>query len=64
MPKNIEEPEARQDRLAPLEEEPAASTCYQAPDGEAGCLQCHRTMRLWAGFYRCPNCGYKESCCF
>ncbi|HEX9373512.1 MAG TPA: hypothetical protein VF897_21035 [Roseiflexaceae bacterium] len=31
---------------------------------EAECPQCEGTMRLWAGFYRCPNCGYKESCCF
>lgn len=30
----------------------------------AECPQCAGTMRLWAGFYRCPNCGYKESCCF
>jgi hypothetical protein len=31
---------------------------------EAECPQCAGVMRLWAGFYRCPNCGYKESCCF
>ena len=31
---------------------------------EAECPLCGGTMRLWAGFYRCQNCGYKESCCF
>ncbi|HEX5691806.1 MAG TPA: hypothetical protein VFX76_17445, partial [Roseiflexaceae bacterium] len=33
-------------------------------DEQAECPQCASTMRLWAGFYRCPNCGFKESCCF
>ncbi|MBK9715231.1 MAG: hypothetical protein IPO81_28675 [Kouleothrix sp.] len=31
---------------------------------EAECPQCEGTMRLWANYYRCSNCGYKESCCF
>ena len=31
---------------------------------EAECPLCAEMMRLWAGFYRCANCGYKESCCF
>jgi hypothetical protein len=35
-----------------------------APSEETECPLCTATMRLWAGFYRCPNCGYKESCCF
>jgi hypothetical protein len=64
MPKHIEEPEAKQDSSAALEEEPEAPTCHEAPREEAECPQCHRAMRLWAGYYRCPNCGYKESCCF
>jgi hypothetical protein len=38
--------------------------CPSNPVEEAECPQCAGTMRLWAGFYRCPNCGYKESCCF
>ena len=28
------------------------------------CPTCGLEMRLWAGFYRCRNCGFKESCCF
>jgi hypothetical protein len=39
-------------------------TCAAAPDEAAECPQCAERMRLWASFYRCPNCGYKESCCF
>ena len=38
--------------------------CAAAPDEAAECPQCAERMRLWASFYRCPNCGYKESCCF
>jgi hypothetical protein len=47
----------------PKEPEPVQS-CSTPSDEEAECPQCEGTMRLWAGFYRCPNCGYKESCCF
>jgi hypothetical protein len=38
-------------------------SCPNADD-EAECPKCAATMRLWAGYFRCPNCGYKESCCF
>jgi hypothetical protein len=38
--------------------------CAAAADEMAECPQCAERMRLWASFYRCPNCGYKESCCF
>ncbi|MBI2370302.1 MAG: HD domain-containing protein [Deltaproteobacteria bacterium] len=31
---------------------------------EARCPQCGFTMRLVAAFYRCGNCGFKESCCY
>ena len=48
-------------RLQPKEEQPA---CDTPPYEEAECPLCTGSMRLWAGFYRCPNCGYKESCCF
>jgi hypothetical protein len=64
MPKYIEEPEAKQDSLAPPEEEPEAPACHDAPREATECPQCQGVMRLWAGFFRCPNCGYKESCCF
>jgi len=37
---------------------------WTAPHTDVECPLCAATMRLWAGFYRCPNCGYKESCCF
>ncbi len=33
------------------------------PD-ERECPNCGLQMRLWAGFYRCRNCGFQESCCF
>lgn len=36
----------------------------QDNDAVAVCPQCACLMRLWAGFYRCRNCGFKESCCF
>ena len=39
-------------------------SCPSAHDDEAECPRCKQAMRLWAGYYRCPNCGYKESCCF
>jgi hypothetical protein len=45
-------------------EESQGTTCHEVSREEAECPQCQATMRLWAGFYRCPNCGYKESCCF
>jgi hypothetical protein len=56
-------PNAHPPPLPPVgrDERPA---CVAAPDEEAECPLCNRLMRLWAGFYRCPNCGYKESCCF
>ncbi len=38
--------------------------CASAPAEEAECPRCAASMRLWANYYRCPNCGYKESCCF
>lgn len=38
--------------------------CPPANNADTECPKCRATMRLWAGFYRCPNCGYKESCCF
>ena len=38
--------------------------CAAPPDEAAECPRCAVAMRLWASFYRCPNCGYKESCCF
>ena len=44
------------------EETEEKQTCAAAEEAE--CPLCAGAMRLWAGFYRCPNCGYKESCCF
>ncbi len=45
---------------------PAAplKSCPPQPREEAECPKCASQMRLWANYYRCPNCGYKESCCF
>jgi hypothetical protein len=48
----------------PPDEAADRPACVAAPDEAAECPQCAETMRLWASFYRCPNCGYKESCCF
>jgi hypothetical protein len=42
---------------------PAASLCPPRGD-EATCPACGATMRLWANYYRCRTCGFKESCCF
>lgn len=33
-------------------------------EAAAECPACASPMRLWAAYYRCRNCGYKESCCF
>jgi hypothetical protein len=38
------------------------SVCEAAVQAE--CPRCAGAMHLWAGFHRCPNCGFKESCCF
>jgi hypothetical protein len=44
---------------------PAARPATCAPAAEAvPCPACGETMRLWANYHRCRNCGYKESCCF
>lgn len=40
------------------------TSCPPRPREEAECPKCASPMRLWANYYRCPNCGYKESCCF
>ncbi len=42
----------------------AAPACAAARREEEICPVCAATMRLWAGFYRCGQCGFKESCCF
>jgi hypothetical protein len=45
---------------------PAAATakiCRPERD-DAACPACGATMRLWANYYRCQTCGFKESCCF
>jgi DNA-directed RNA polymerase subunit RPC12/RpoP len=48
---------------APTDE---ARACLAAvpDDDESVCPHCDTQMKLWANYYRCPNCGYKESCCF
>ncbi len=43
---------------------PNQPVCAPATPAAAECPSCGLAMHLWAGFYRCRNCGYKESCCF
>jgi hypothetical protein len=40
-----------------------ADRCRPEREEEA-CPACGSTMRLWANYYRCRTCGFKESCCF
>src|SRR5262249_20653600 len=61
MPKTTDKTEHPQPSPERRDERPA---CATAPGETSECPRCAGTMRLWAGFYRCPNCGYKESCCF
>ena len=62
MPENNDRsPNAQNPPADNGDERPA---CAAAPREEAECPLCAGVMRPWAGFYRCPNCGYKESCCF
>ncbi len=42
----------------------APPSCPPLTREESECPKCAGQMRLWANYYRCPNCGYKESCCF
>lgn len=50
--------------VAPGQQSQPAPACAQAPADEATCPACGATMRLWANYYRCRTCGFKESCCF
>lgn len=50
------------EREQPVDARPAA--CGDTPSETTECPACGVTMRLWAGYYRCRNCGFKESCCF
>jgi hypothetical protein len=53
-------------REAPPAAPPArcATGAPRTADEGAHCPACGETMRLWANYHRCRNCGYKESCCF
>jgi hypothetical protein len=62
MPENQDRHPNPQDVPHDKGDQPPA--CAAAPDEAAECPQCAERMRLWASFYRCPNCGYEESCCF
>lgn len=56
-------PQASETPSQPQQSTPAKS-CPPRPREESECPKCASLMRLWANYYRCPNCGYKESCCF
>ena len=56
-------PEAPHDG-APHPAPAKASVCAREQDAETACPSCGTEMRLWANYYRCRTCGYKESCCF
>jgi hypothetical protein len=63
----IEERSRLGDGNAPAREhKPARSqaACKAERPEQSTCPACGVAMRLWAGFYRCRNCGFKESCCF
>jgi hypothetical protein len=49
---------------APAERRARAGPELCRTDAPAECPACASPMRLWAAYYRCRNCGYKESCCF
>ena len=36
---------------------------YEEEEGEL-CPDCLHPMRPEHAHYRCPNCGYRDSCCF
>gem|GEM_PF-1738459 len=44
--------------------QPDGCSFHGVDDDENECPVCQMQMHLWAGFYRCRYCGYKESCCF
>ncbi|ACL24356.1 hypothetical protein Cagg_1449 [Chloroflexus aggregans DSM 9485] len=49
----------------PVEQErPAVSGPRSRDEDQRECPVCQTLMILWAGFYRCQHCGFKESCCF
>lgn len=65
-------PSAREKQAQPVETQSrqllpltvAQCRTLQQAHETAECPACGRHMRLWAGFYRCSACGFKESCCF
>ncbi len=55
---------AQTDEEATDSAQPVVFLADDGRDGEQTCPRCAAQMHLWAGFYRCRCCGYKESCCF
>ncbi len=52
-------------RAAPERATELTTSCANRPTDQAAvCPACGDSMRLWANYHRCRNCGYKESCCF
>jgi hypothetical protein len=46
------------------ERAPAAAQLCRPERDDAECPACGSAMGLWANYYRCRTCGFKESCCF
>jgi|GEM_PF-2415292 len=57
-------PPERAPAARPGEEHGAPARAACRADAPVTCPACNSPMRLWAAYYRCRNCGYKESCCF
>lgn len=58
-------PEARAPAPTPQPRpSPATAEGCRPQRDDAACPACGATMRLWANYYRCRTCGFKESCCF
>lgn len=65
-PQHTQPPTLTPQQQTPAERPSAATTaaaCRPAHD-ETACPACGATMHLWANYYRCRTCGFKESCCF
>jgi hypothetical protein len=58
-------PDARAQAPSPQGQRAPATPDRRPPEREeTACPACGSAMHLWANYYRCRTCGFKESCCF